>query len=103
MTFIISCFFYSLVGCSIGLFAHIFNGLIQVEIQFNWSFVMRTISHFGKILGAMTLTTIVIGLAVLAVPNSFMIFLQRDLIFFHNLVYYIFGFAAFGLGMKDYK
>lgn len=103
MTIILSCLFYSLVGCLIGLFAHIFNGLIQVEIKFNWKFVLRTVKHFGKILGSMTLTTLVIGLAVPVVPSSFIVFLGRDLSYFHNVVYSMLGFAAFGLGTKDYS
>jgi hypothetical protein len=101
MPFILSCLFYSFIGCLTGFFAHVFNGLIQKHIQFDSAFVLKTIGNFVKILGVMTLATLTTGILILAIPISFFGLIGTDIVFFHQLVFYLFAFAAFDFGLKN--
>lgn len=101
MPFIFSCLFYSFIACLTGFFAHVFNGMIQKHIQFDSEFILKTIGNFVKILGVMTLATLTTGILILAIPNSFFNLIGTDVIFFHQLVFYLFAFAAFDFGLKN--
>jgi TctA family transporter len=101
MTFILSCLFYSFIGCLTGFFAHIFNGLIQKNITFDPSYILKTIGNFIKILAVMILATFVTGLLILIIPSSFLGLIGIDMLFFHQLVFYLFAFAAFDFGLKN--
>jgi hypothetical protein len=101
MPFIPSCLFYSFIGCLTGFFAHVFNGMIQKHIQFDSAFILKTIGNFVKILGVMTLATLATGILILAIPNSFFGLIGTDVVFFHQLVFYLFAFAAFDFGLKN--
>jgi hypothetical protein len=93
--------FYSSIGCLTGFFAHIFNGVVQSQIHFNSKFVIMTIRNFGKVIVIMTLATLLGSLIVLGVPDSFLRFIGSDKEFFHQLLYYLFAFAAFDFGLKN--
>jgi uncharacterized membrane protein len=101
MAFILSCLFYSFIGCLTGFFAHIFNGLIQKHITFDSSYILKTICNFIKILAVMILATFVTGLLILIIPSSFLGLIGTDMLFFHQLVFYLFAFAAFDFGLKN--
>jgi hypothetical protein len=101
MPFILSCLFYSFIGCLTGFFAHVFNGVIQKHIQFDSVFVFKTIGNFIKIFSVMTLATLITGILILAIPNGFFNLIGTDVIFFHQLVFYLFAFAAFDFGLKN--
>ncbi|MBC7472277.1 MAG: hypothetical protein H7196_03405 [candidate division SR1 bacterium] len=101
MSFILSCLFYSFIGCLIGFFSHIFNGLIQKNIVFNTQYIIKTIYNFFKILGIMTLATLATAICIIVIPESFLKFVGSDDAFFHQLVFYLFAFAAFDFGLKN--
>jgi hypothetical protein len=101
MPFILSCLFYSFIGCLTGFFAHVFNGMIQKHIQFDSVFILKTIGNFVKILGVMTLATLATGILILAIPKSFFGLIGTDVVFLHQLVFYLFAFAAFDFGLKN--
>jgi hypothetical protein len=101
MPFILSCIFYSFIGCLTGFFSHIFNGLIQSKIKFDSDYILKTIRNFFKILAIMTLTTSTTALNILGIPNSFLGLIGTDISFFHQLVFYLFAFAAFDFGLKN--
>jgi hypothetical protein len=101
MTFILSCLFYSSIGCLTGFFAHIFNGLVQSNIKFDYKYILRIVRNFFKVLAIMTLATLVTGLVILGIPESFLKMLGTDVTFFHELVFYLFAFAAFDFGLKN--
>jgi hypothetical protein len=101
MPFILSCLFYSFIGCLTGFFSHIFNSLIQKHIKFDPQYILKTLINFFKILGVMTLATLFTGLLILAIPNRFFGLIGTDVVFFHQLVFYLFAFAAFDFGLKN--
>ena len=101
MTFLLSCLFYSLIGCLTGFFAHIFNGVIQSKIHFDLEFVIKTVRNFVKIIVIMSLATLVTALLILGIPNRFFTFIGTDAVFFHQLLFYLFSFAAFDFGLKN--
>jgi hypothetical protein len=101
MTFILSCLFYSFIGCLIGFFAHIFNGLIQKHIHFDIDFIRKTTTNFFKILGVMILATLATAIIIIAIPGDFLLLIGSDIAFFHQLVFYLFAFAAFDFGLKN--
>ena len=101
MTFLFSCLFYSFIGCLTGFFAHIFNGLIQSKIHFDLEFVIKTTRNFVKIIVIMSSATLVTALLILGIPNSFLAYIGTDTIFFHQLLFYLFSFAAFDFGLKN--
>jgi hypothetical protein len=101
MTFILSCLFYSFIGCLTGFFSHIFNGLIQQHIKFDSVFILKTIFNFFKILGVMTLATLATAVLIIGIPNSFFGLIGVDVVFFHQLLFYLFAFAAFDFGLKN--
>lgn len=101
MSFILSCLFYSFIGCLTGFFAHIFNGLIQAKIKFDSGYIIKTIQNFIKILAVMTLASLTTGLFILVIPSSFYTLIGSDMIFFHQLVFYLFAFSAFDFGLKN--
>jgi hypothetical protein len=101
MTFLFSCLFYSFIGCLTGFFAHIFNGVIQSKIHFDTKFVFKTIRNFIKVVGVMTLATLATALIILVIPQSFLKSIGTDTPFFHELVFYLFAFAAFDFGLKN--
>jgi hypothetical protein len=100
MTFIFSCLFYSFIGCITGFFSHIFNGLIQKHIKFDTQYVLKTVFNFFKILGIMTFATLLTGLFIISVPGTFLKYIGVEVDFFHQLVFYLFAFAAFDFGLK---
>jgi hypothetical protein len=101
MTFILSCLFYSFIGSLTGFFAHIFNGLIQSKIIFDSAYIFKTIRNFFKILAIMALATLSTSLIILGIPTSFLSFVGTEVGFFHQLVFYLFAFAAFDFGLKN--
>jgi hypothetical protein len=101
MSFILSCLFYSFIGCLTGFFAHIFNGLVQSKVKFDSQYVLKTVRNFFKILAIMTLATLITGLLILIIPTGFLKLIGTDLVFFHELVFYLFAFAAFDFGLKS--
>jgi uncharacterized membrane protein len=101
MTFILSCLFYSFIGCLTGFFAHVFNGLVQKHINFDFQYILKTIKNFVKILAIMILATLITGLLILSIPSSFLTLIGTDTVFFHQLVFYLFAFAAFDFGLKN--
>jgi hypothetical protein len=101
MPFIFSCLFYSFIGCLTGFFSHVFNGLIQSKIKFDSDYVIKTVRNFFKILVIMTLATLSTAILILGIPNSFLSFIGTDLAFFHQLLFYLFAFAAFDFGLKN--
>jgi hypothetical protein len=101
MPFILSCLFYSFIGCLTGFFSHIFNGLIQKNIKFDSEFILKTISNFIKVLGIMILATLATALCIVGIPESFLKLVGTDTVFFHEIVFYLFAFAAFDFGLKN--
>jgi uncharacterized membrane protein len=101
MPFILSCLFYSFIGCLTGFFSHIFNGLIQKHITFDAQYILKTLFNFFKILAVMTLATLLTGLFIILIPTSFLKSIGVELEFFHQLVFYLFAFAAFDFGLKN--
>ena len=101
MPFILSCLFYSLIGCLTGFFSHIFNGLIQSKITFDSQFVLKTTGNFFKVLVIMTLATLATALCIVGIPESFLKLVGTDTAFFHEIVFYLFAFAAFDFGLKN--
>jgi hypothetical protein len=101
MPFILSCLFYSFIGCLTGFFSHIFNGLIQKNIQFNGQYILKTARNFLKILAIMTLATLATALCIVGIPESFLKAVGTDTVFFHEIVFYLFAFAAFDFGLKN--
>ena len=101
MTFLLSCLFYSFIGCLTGFFAHIFNGLIQSKIHFDLEFVFKTTRNFCKIIVIMSLATLVTALLILGIPSGFLSIIGTDTVFFHQLLFYLFSFAAFDFGLKN--
>jgi hypothetical protein len=101
MTFIFACLFYSFIGCLTGFFAHIFNGLIQSKIQFDAKYIFKTVFNFFKILAIMILASLFSGLFILILPVSFLKLIGVEIEFFHQLVFYLFAFAAFDFGLKN--
>lgn len=101
MTFILSCLFYSFIGCLAGFFSHVFNGLLSKDVNFNRVFINKTLRNFIRILGVMTLATFLLSIIILGIPESFFTFLGSDIIFFHQLLYYLLAFAAFDFGLKN--
>jgi hypothetical protein len=101
MPFIFSCLFYSFIGCLTGFFSHIFNGLVQSRNKFDSNYIFKTIGNFFKILAIMTLATLVTAIFILGIPESFLNLIGTDIGFFHQLVFYLFAFAAFDFGLKN--
>jgi hypothetical protein len=101
MTFVLSCLFYSFIGSLIGFFSHIFNGLIQSKIIFDTNYIFKTAQNFLKVLAIMTLATLSTSLIVVGIPTSFLTLIGTDTVFFHQLLYYLFAFAAFDFGLKN--
>jgi hypothetical protein len=101
MTFLISSLFYSSIGCLTGFFVHIFNGLIQSKITFDTQYLHKTLMNFFKVLGVMSLATVVIGLLVIALPKEFFNMLGTEELFLHQLLFYLLAFAAFDFGLKN--
>ncbi|MBC7406360.1 MAG: hypothetical protein H7230_02740 [Candidatus Parcubacteria bacterium] len=101
MTFVLACLFYSFIGCVTGFFAHIFNGLVQSQIQFDWQYILRTVRGFGRVLSVMSLATLITAILILFVPDSFLAILGTDTMFFRQLVFYLLAFAAFDFGLKN--
>ena len=101
MTFVSACLFYSFIGCVTGFFAHIFNGLIQSQIQFDWQYILKTVHGFGRVLSVMSLATLITSVVILFIPDSFLAILGTDTIFFRQLAFYLLAFAAFDFGLKN--
>jgi hypothetical protein len=101
MTFLLSSLFYSFIGCLTGFFSHIFNGFIQSKIHFNKDYILKTIFNFFKVFAVMTLATLVTALLILVIPAWFYTLIGSDIPFFHELVFYLFAFAAFDFGLKN--
>jgi hypothetical protein len=101
MPFILSCLFYSFIGCLTGFFSHVFNGLVQKHITFNSEYIFKTVRNFFKILAIMTLATLATALCIVGIPESFLKAVGTDTIFFHEIVFYLFAFAAFDFGLKN--
>jgi hypothetical protein len=49
----------------------------------------------------MTLASLVTGVLILGIPASFLTYIGSDVIFFLQLVFYLFAFAAFDFGLKN--
>jgi hypothetical protein len=79
----------------------VFNGLIQKYIKFDSAFVLKTIVNFFKILGVMTLATFATAVLILGIPSSFFVLIGVDVVFFHQLLFYLLAFAAFDFGLKN--
>ncbi len=101
MTFILSCLFYSFIGSLTGFFVHIFKGVIQTKIIFNAVYIKKTIINFVKVLVIMILATLATGLVILTIPPSVYDVIGGDMDFFHQLLFYLFAFAAFDFGLKN--
>jgi hypothetical protein len=101
MTFLLSCLFYSIIGCVIGFFVHIFNGLIQTKIKFDSEYIKMTILNFAKTVLIMSLTTLCFAFIILIIPNSFYSLISLDESFLHQLVFYLFAFASFDFGLQN--
>jgi hypothetical protein len=101
MSFILASIFYSFIGCSAGLFTHIFNGIIQTHIHFNRYYLKKVVINFLKVLLVMSLAVLTTASLVVFVPDSFLISLNTDKRFFHDLMYYLLAFAAFDFTLKS--
>lgn len=95
MPFIISCLLFSFIGSLAGFLAHIFNGLIQTHITFDLKYILKTIHKFIKVLIVMGSSTLIISTLILILPNAFLVNINTNQEFLHQLVYYLFAFAAF--------
>jgi hypothetical protein len=49
----------------------------------------------------MTLATLLTGLFIVIIPNAFLKSIGVEVEFFHQLVFYLFAFAAFDFGLKN--
>lgn len=49
----------------------------------------------------MTLATLATAICIIVIPESFLKFVGSDDAFFHQLVFYLFAFAAFDFGLKN--
>jgi hypothetical protein len=101
MSFLLSCLFYASIGSLTGFFVHIFNGLVQSKIVFNAEFIAKTTRNFAKVIIIMALATLVTGALVLPIAGSFFAVIGTDSTFFHQLLFYLFAFAAFDFGLKN--
>jgi hypothetical protein len=95
MNFLIACSFYSFIGCLIGFFVHIFNGLVQTKVKFDLNYIKKTIFNFIKTLIIMLATTLCITLFIGFLSKN------QDEEFLHQLVFYLFAFASFDFGLKN--
>lgn len=57
--------------------------------------------NFVKIIAIMSLANLVTALIILGIPSSFLSFIGTDTLFFHQLLFYLFAFAAFDFGLKN--
>ena len=95
MSFILSCLLFSFIGSFAGFLAHIFNGLIQTHIAFDLKYISKTVHKFIKVLIVMGSSTLIISLLILILPDTLFTYINSDEEFLHQLVYYLFAFAAF--------
>jgi hypothetical protein len=49
----------------------------------------------------MTLATLATALCIVGIPESFLKLIGTDIVFFHEIVFYLFAFAAFDFGLKN--
>jgi hypothetical protein len=103
MSFILTALYYSLFGALTGFLAHLFNGFVRSEIQFNKVFVKKTIIEFFQVLITMALTTVVISSLVNLTPINIDTFLIQDKVFREQIYYYLMAFAAFDFGIQINK
>lgn len=101
MQFLFLCLFYSFIGSVAGFFVNMFNGAVQSNIVFDPKYITKTMDNFFKVLMVMLLVTFAVTGLVLIIPTWFLEWLGTDSVFFHQLVFYLFTFAAFDFGIKN--
>ena len=100
MSFILSCIFYAFIGSITGLIAHTLNSLVQEHVTVNAHFLKTLVWSYAKVVFVLATAVILSALFIVFVPESFLENIGTNKVFLHELVYFLYSFAAFDFTLK---